>query len=118
MPELLTAHPEVTLEVLKEQGARCGIGVRPTILKSCPPEKLCALHGGEVCVFGPTELGLMTQLTYDQVCGALPLPPPRSSASSPVVAIGLALVAVTSLTTASIVRFRRQRRRTPSSSHG
>jgi len=69
MPELLTKHPDVALQVLKSQGAQCGAGIKPKILTSCPQEKFCTLQGGELCIYGPQELGLMSQLTRAEVCG-------------------------------------------------
>lgn len=63
MPEQLTKHPEVTLQVLRSAGAQCGTGVPPTILKACPAERFCKLPGGEVCVYGLADAARMTQLT-------------------------------------------------------
>ncbi|MBO4120747.1 hypothetical protein J5T34_08340 [Cupriavidus gilardii] len=63
MPEQLTKHPDVTLQVLKSAGARCGTGETPQILKTCPAERFCQLPGGEICVFGLPDAGRMTQIT-------------------------------------------------------
>jgi hypothetical protein len=63
MPELLSKHPEVTLQVLKSGGARCGEGVPPEVLKACPPAQFCKLPGGEVCVHGLADASRMTQIT-------------------------------------------------------
>jgi hypothetical protein len=49
MPEILTKHPEMVLQVLNSQGAQCGTGAAPKILTRCPPEKFCKLSGGELC---------------------------------------------------------------------
>jgi hypothetical protein len=62
MPEQLTRHPEVTLQVLRSAGARCGEGLAPAILTRCPPERFCRLPGGELCVYGLPEAGRMTQI--------------------------------------------------------
>jgi hypothetical protein len=62
MPEQLTRHPEVTLQVLRSAGARCGEGLAPAILKQCPAERFCRLPGGELCVYGLPEAGRMTQI--------------------------------------------------------
>jgi hypothetical protein len=62
MPEQLTKHPEVTLQVLKSGGARCGEGAPQTILSTCPAERFCALPGGEICVYGLPDAAAMTQL--------------------------------------------------------
>jgi len=63
MPEQLTKHPEVTLQVLRSAGARCGEGVPQDILKQCPAERFCKLPGGEVCVYGLPEAARMTQVS-------------------------------------------------------
>jgi hypothetical protein len=63
MPEQLTRHPEVTLQVLRSAGARCGEGLAPAILKQCPTERFCRLPGGELCVYGLPEAGRMTQVS-------------------------------------------------------
>ena len=63
MPEQLTKHPEVTLQVLRSAGARCGEGLAPAILKQCPAERFCRLPGGELCVYGLPEAGRMTQVS-------------------------------------------------------
>lgn len=46
MPEQISKYPEVTLEVLKGAGARCGEGVEQKILTRCPPERSCSLPTG------------------------------------------------------------------------
>lgn len=74
MPEIITKHPAIVLQVLKSEGAQCGTGAKPKILKSCPADKFCTLAGGELCVFGSDELGQMTQLKPGDLC--------KSSASS------------------------------------
>jgi len=63
MPEQLTKHPDVTLQVLRSAGARCGEGAKQEILTHCPAERFCKLPGGELCVFGLPEARNMTQIT-------------------------------------------------------
>lgn len=63
MPEQLTRHPEVTLEVLKSGPAACGSGAPQEILRTCPPARFCKLPGGELCIYGLPEAGSMTQVT-------------------------------------------------------
>jgi hypothetical protein len=63
MPEQLTKHPEVTLQVLRSGGAKCGEGASQDILASCPAERFCKLPGGEICVYGVADARRMTQLT-------------------------------------------------------
>ncbi|MGE5523049.1 MAG: hypothetical protein ACM3SS_04980 [Rhodospirillaceae bacterium] len=63
MPEQLTKHPEVTLEVLRSAGARCGEGAPQAILTQCPPNRFCKLPGGEICVYGLDEAPRMTQIS-------------------------------------------------------
>jgi hypothetical protein len=63
MPEQLTRHPEVTLQVLRSAGAQCGAGAAQEILTTCPAERFCKLPGGEVCVFGLADASKMTQIS-------------------------------------------------------
>lgn len=63
MPEQLTKHPDVTLQVLRSAGARCGEGGPAQILKTCPAQRFCKLPGGEICVYGIDDAAAMTQLT-------------------------------------------------------
>lgn len=63
MPEQLTKHPDVTIQVLRSAGARCGEGEAQAILRSCPPARFCKLPGGEVCVYGLDGAPAMTQIT-------------------------------------------------------
>jgi hypothetical protein len=65
MPEQLTKHPDVTLQVLRSTGAKCGDGAPQEILTQCPAERFCKLPGGELCVFGLAESPRMTQLTSE-----------------------------------------------------
>jgi len=92
MPELLVKDPALVLEVLRSQGAQCGDGITPRDFPSCPQDRLCVLQDGELCVYGAHELGLMTELTRDDVCGAIP--EPREASMSPLFGIGLTLAAV------------------------
>src|SRR5688572_3671701 len=62
MPEQISKYPEVTLEVLKGAGARCGEGAPQKILTQCPAERFCALPTGEVCVYGISDIPQMTQI--------------------------------------------------------
>lgn len=71
MPEILTRHPDVVLSVLKGSGAQCGVGVKPQILTACPAERFCALSEGELCVYGLGEVSQMTQVSRQDLCGAL-----------------------------------------------
>lgn len=63
MPEQLTKHPEVTLQVLRSAGAQCGSGAKPEILTACPAAQLCKLPGGEICVYGLPQASQMTQIS-------------------------------------------------------
>ena len=62
MPEQITRYPEVTIQVLKEGGARCGPGVHKQILTQCPSEQFCAFPSGEICVYGIAQIPQMTQV--------------------------------------------------------
>ncbi len=63
MPEQITKYPEVTLQILKEAGARCGEGAEQKILTKCPPKQFCALPTGEICVYGLGQIPTMTQVS-------------------------------------------------------
>jgi hypothetical protein len=63
MPEQLTKHPEITLQVLRSAGAACSEGVKPEILVHCPVARFCKLPGGEICIYGLAEAPQMTQIT-------------------------------------------------------
>lgn len=67
MPEQITKYPEITIQILKESGARCGEGVERKILKKCPPQQFCALPTGEVCIYGIEEIPRMTQVSTSEV---------------------------------------------------
>jgi hypothetical protein len=77
MPEVVTKHPDVVKEVLQSAGARCGEGAPQKILTKCPREQFCALPGGEICVYGASDVPKMTQLSAAELCGS------RTDASPP-----------------------------------
>ena len=82
MPEQLTKHPEVTLQVLRSVGARCGEGAKQEILTKCPAERFCKLPGGEICVYGLPEAAKMTQIApaeWRALLQSLPAPPAKTS---------------------------------------
>jgi hypothetical protein len=78
MPEQLTKHPEVTLQVLKSAGAKCAEGAPQEILIACPRERFCKLPGGEVCVYGLPQAKEMTQITAADWAALPPQPPPSA----------------------------------------
>lgn len=82
MPEQLTKHPEVTLQVLRSAGAQCAEGAPQEILTSCPTERFCKLPGGEICVFGLSDASKMTQITSAEWRALLPSALPESPATS------------------------------------
>ena len=82
MPEQLTKHPEVTLQVLRSAGAQCAEGFPQDILTSCPTERFCKLPGGEICVFGLGDASKMTQITSTEWRAILPAALPESSSMS------------------------------------
>ena len=63
MPEQLTKHPDITLQVLRSAGASCAEGAKQETLVTCPAARFCKLPGGEICVFGLTDAAQMTQFT-------------------------------------------------------
>ncbi|OGB10812.1 MAG: hypothetical protein A3E79_10460 [Burkholderiales bacterium RIFCSPHIGHO2_12_FULL_61_11] len=99
MPEQLTRHPEVTLQVLRSAGAQCAEGAPQDILTSCPAERFCKLPGGEICVFGLSDASKMTQITTTEWRALLPLalpespPAPESVMNEALLSGGLGLLA-------------------------
>ncbi|MBP1751351.1 MAG: hypothetical protein H6Q57_187 [Geobacteraceae bacterium] len=99
MPEQISKYPDVTLQILKEAGARCGEGVERKILKKCPPSRFCSLPTGEVCIYGIEDIPLMTQISTRElaqfVCppGQVPLGGQKSLPFSEIVLIGAAFAA-------------------------
>ncbi|MFQ5944454.1 MAG: hypothetical protein ACE5JF_12960 [Anaerolineales bacterium] len=77
MPEQISKYPEVTMQVLRGAGARCGEGVEQQILTRCPPERFCALPTGEICVYGIEQIPQMTQISTQEL--ARVVCPQRSS---------------------------------------
>jgi hypothetical protein len=82
MPEQLTKHPEVTLQVLRGAGARCGPGVEPKILTKCPPQRFCAFDSGEICVYGLDQIPRMTQISVAELAGVVCAPSSGSAAGA------------------------------------
>jgi hypothetical protein len=111
MPEQLTRHPEVTLQVLRSAGARCGEGAPQEILKQCPAERFCKLPGGEVCVYGLPEAGRMTQVSAAEWQAIVPAPT-ASHADAAAWIAGAAGLAVGALLALALQRTWRARRRT------
>lgn len=106
MPELLTKHPDIVLQILKTQGAQCGPGTKAKILTRCPAEKFCTLQGGELCIYGPGEMSLMTQLSCGEVCAA-----PRKSSVADGPVPGIAVTALVAAALALMLLAARSRRR-------
>lgn len=95
MPEQLTKHPDVTLQVLKSGGAVCAQGATPEILTRCPAERFCKLPGGEICIYGLADAPRMTQLTaadWRQLAQAVVPGTAASAASTPGAAAPSALL--------------------------
>ncbi len=82
MPEQISKYPEVTIEVLKGAGARCGEGAEQKILTKCPQERFCALSSGEVCIYGIEDIPQMTQITPKELAGIVCPPGLHSSMGS------------------------------------
>jgi hypothetical protein len=80
MPEQISKYPEVTVQVLKGGGARCGPGVEKQILKQCPTERFCAFPSGEICVYGIDQIPQMTQLRPAELAKVVCAPAQRSGA--------------------------------------
>jgi hypothetical protein len=95
MPEQLTKHPDVTLQVLRSAGAQCGAETPQEILKACPAERFCKLPGGEVCVYGIADVPKMTQFTavdWQAVAAATRVPPAGALDPVQALASGVALL--------------------------
>ena len=71
MPEQITKDPDVTIQVLKESGARCGPGVKKTILTQCPSERFCSLPSGEMCIYGIAQIPQMTQIKPQELASVV-----------------------------------------------
>jgi hypothetical protein len=82
MPEQLTKHPEVMIQVLRSAGVKCGEGSVQEILTKCPADSFCKLPGGEICVYGLANASKMTQISTSELQALMPrpeLPPPPSA---------------------------------------
>ena len=90
MPEQITKYPDVTLNVLKSAGAVCGEGAPQNILKQCPAARFCALPGGEICVYGISEIAQMTQIGVREIGEAIaPAAQMQQASEQPREAVGL-----------------------------
>ena len=83
MPEQITKYPDVTIQVLREGGARCGPGVKKQILTQCPSERFCALPSGEICVYGIDQFPQMTQVTPQELARVVCPPPKQAEDGAP-----------------------------------
>jgi hypothetical protein len=85
MPEQITKHPEVTLQVLQGAGGRCGPGVPKQILTQCPSERFCSFSSGEICVYGLQQIPQMTQISSKELAQVV-CPGARLSGTEPAAA--------------------------------
>ena len=114
MPEQLTKHPKVTLQVLSSSGAKCSEGAAQEILTTCPAERFCKLPGGEICVYGLPDAPKMTQITATEWRALVPSAlsdtarPPESLTSESLLIGCTGLLAGVAIGFA-VARFRRQR---------
>lgn len=68
MPEILTKHPTIVREVLESSpGVRCGRGLSPQILTTCPPKRFCRLPGGELCIYDLETMDQMIQINWNNL---------------------------------------------------
>jgi len=106
MPEQISKYPEVTIQVLKGVGARCGEGAEQKILMQCPRERFCALSTGEICIYGIEEIPQMTQITTKELAGIVCPPGLQSSMGSVSLSSAeIALLGVTFAMGAAAARF-------------
>lgn len=112
MPEQLTKHPEVTLQVLRSSGAKCGEGAAQEILVKCPAARFCKLPGGEICVYGLADAGQMTQVSTRElqalVGGAAHEPPVAPSSLGGVMSVGTVALLVGLAAGAAVARWARK----------
>jgi hypothetical protein len=87
MPEQITKYPDVTIQVLREGGARCGPGVKKNILTQCPSERFCSLPSGEMCIYGIGEIAQMTQVTPQELARVVCPPAKRAGDDAPQIAL-------------------------------
>jgi hypothetical protein len=74
MPEQLTKYPEVTINVLRSAGAKCGEGSVQEILTKCHANSFCKLRGGEICVYGLADASKVTQISTSELQALVPRP--------------------------------------------
>lgn len=70
MPELISKHPDIVLQILREAGVQCGTGTTQKILVNCPAERFCSLPTGELCVYGLNDVQKMTQVSGAELANA------------------------------------------------
>jgi hypothetical protein len=97
MPEQLTKHPDVTLQVLRSAGAKCGEGAAQTILTQCPAPRFCRLPGGELCIYGLPEAPTMTQISPAEWQAVLQAMSPRDESAAAGVGAELLVTAAVAL---------------------
>ena len=99
MPEQISKYPDVTLEVLKGAGAKCGEGAPQKILTQCPAERFCSLSTGEICVYGINEIPQMTQIKPQELAQVVGPTTQQGAVISPIIpvvetmALGIVFVA-------------------------
>ena len=111
MPEQLTKYPDVTLQVLRSAGAKCGAGAPQEILTKCPAPRFCKLPGGEICVYGLPEAKQMTQISGAewQVFARNVVSDARDAIGSPELSVALTAFAVAGMAGGLVFRRRRHR---------
>jgi hypothetical protein len=93
MPEQITKYPEVTVQVLKEAGGRCGVGAPQRILTKCPRDRFCALPTGEICVYGIKDIPQMTQINAQELARVVcPSGQPSSMSSASISKVDVTLL--------------------------
>jgi hypothetical protein len=112
MPEQLTKHPDVTLQVLRSSGAQCAEGAVQDILTRCPAERFCKLPGGEVCIYGLPDASKMTQITtaeWRALAPAEPVQTPDAVSGEVLLSGGIGLLAGAAIGLATAHLWRRHR---------
>ncbi|CDY79307.1 hypothetical protein BGLT_02003 [Caballeronia glathei] len=111
MPEQISKYPDVTLQVLKGAGAKCGEGAEQKILKQCPAERFCSLPTGEICVYGIDGIANMTQISPREIATAIaPLVPPEPADPPAAVWVEAIILGIVFFAGIVLGRFLRKRR--------
>ena len=63
MPDIITKHPDVVINILKNANIVCGENIKPSMLTSCPKDSFCTLPKGELCIYDVKDALHTSQIT-------------------------------------------------------